>query len=154
MATTPPTAAPTPPPMYAQPPVQPKRPIGVAILAILTILFGVIGLVGGLLVLAASGLLATVAPELAAFAGLILLIGILLTVLSLVGIVSGVGLWRLRPWAWWLTMVVGVLSIAFSIGSYVVFPAGGFPYGIVLWLIILIYLFVVRKSFVARPMGM
>ena len=149
-----PPAAPAPPPMYAQPPMQPKRPIGVAILAILTILFGVIGLIGGLLVLVAAGLIGVVAPELAGFAGLFLILGILLTIFSLLGIVSGVGLWRLRPWAWWLTIIVGVLSIAFNVGSFVIFPAGGFPYGIVLWVIILVYLFVVRKSFMARPAGM
>jgi len=150
MATMAPPAAP-PPPMYAPPPMKPSRPIGVAILAILTILFGIIGLVGGLLVLLGGALLATIAPE---FGSLFLIIGGLLALFSLLAIVSGVGLWRLRPWAWWLTVIVGVLSIVFNIGSFAVFPLGGFPYGIVLWLIILIYLFVVRKSFMARPMGM
>ena len=151
MATMAPPAAPPPPPMYAPPPMKPSRPIGVAILAILTILFGIIGLLGGLLVLLGGALLATIAPE---FGGLFLILGDLVTLFSLLGIVSGVGLWRLRPWAWWLTVIVGVLSIVFNIGSFAVFPLGGFPYGIVLWLIILIYLFVVRKSFMPRPMGM
>ena len=150
MATMAPPAAP-PPPMYAPPPMKPSRPIGVAILAILTILFGIIGLVGGLLVLLGGALLATIAPE---FGSLFLIIGGLLALFSLLAIVSGIGLWRLRPWAWWLTVIVGVLSIVFNIGSFAVFPGGGFPYGIVLWLIILIYLVVVRKSFMARPMGM
>ena len=154
LATAPPAAAPAPPPMYAPPPMKPSRPIGVAILAILTILFGIIGLIGGLLVLLASGLIATIAPEFAGVVGLILILGVLVTLFSLLAIVSGVGLWRLRPWAWWLTMIVGLLSIAFSIGSFVVFPLGGFPYSIVLWLIILIYLIVVRKNFMPRPMGM
>ena len=146
-----------PPGMYG-PPMAPKRPVGVTILAVLTIIFGILGLVGGILLVIVFAAAATMLP--AAYqgvAGILLALAALVTILSLVAIISGVGLLRLRSWAWWLTIIVGILNIVFSIGTYVAYPLGGFPYGIVLWLIIVAYLVVVRGHFgigKPKPAGM
>ena len=146
-----------PPGMYGAP-MAPKRPIGVTILAVLTILFGILGLLGGILLVILAGAAATVLPaEYQAIAGILLALGALLAIVSLIGIISGVGLLRLRSWAWWLTIIVGILNVVFGIGSYVVYPLGGFPYGIALWIIIIIYLVVVRGHFgigKPKPAGM
>ena len=136
----------------------PKRPIGVTILAVLTIIFGLLGLLAGILLVIVGAAGATVLPaEYQAIAVILLALGALLAIFSLLGIIAGVGLFRLRAWAWWLTIIVGILNIVFNIGSYVVYPIGGFPYGIALWIIIIIYLVVVRGHFgigKPKPAGM
>ena len=146
-----------PPGMYGAP-MAPKRPIGVTILAVLTIIFGLLGLLAGILLVIVGAAGATVLPaQYQAIAVILLALGALLAIFSLLGIIAGVGLFRLRAWAWWLTIIVGILNIVFNIGSYVVYPIGGFPYGIALWIIIIIYLVVVRAHFgigKPKPAGM
>jgi len=146
-----------PPGMYGAP-MAPKRPIGVTILAVLTIIFGLLGLLAGILLVIVGAAGATVLPaEYQAIAVILLALGALLAIFSLLGIIAGVGLFRLRAWAWWLTIIVGILNVVFNIGSYVVYPIGGFPYGIALWIIIIIYLVVVRGHFgigKPKPAGM
>jgi len=145
-----------PPGMYGAP-MAPKRPIGVTILAVLTIIFGILGLLGGILLVIVFAAAATMLPaEFQEVAGILLALAALVTILSLVAIISGVGLLRLRSWAWWLTVIVGVLNIVFNIGTYVLYPVA-FPYGIVLWIIIIAYLVVVRGHFgigKPKPAGM
>jgi len=145
-----------PPGMYGAP-MAPKRPVGVTILAVLTIIFGVIGLLVGILAVILFAAAATMLPaQYQGIAGILLALAALATILSLVAIISGVGLLRLRSWAWWLTIIVGILNIVFSIGSYVAYPVV-FPYGIVLWIIIVAYLVVVRGHFgigKPKPAGM
>ena len=85
-------------------------------------------------------------------AGLLLAIAALVTILSLIAIVAGIGLLRLRKWAWWLTVILGVLQVVFQFGQYAVYPPGGFPYGAAIWIIIIIYLVIVRSHFgIGRP---
>ena len=149
LATAPPPAAPAPPPAYMQP-MRPTRPAGVAILAIITIIIGILTFFGGLALIGIGTVGAIFNVQLpAAFA---IGIGVLATLLGLVAIAAGIGLWRLRTWAWWLTIIIGVVSI---ISSGVQIALGGFAWvGLVLWLIIVVYLIAVRKHFVARPMSM
>lgn len=138
-----------PPPMWTAPgmPMRKQRPLGVAILAVLTILFGIGGiLIGlGLIALAALGA-AALATAVAAgqipawIVGVLAVIGVVVLFFGLIGIASGLGLWRMRPWAWWLTIIVGVFSIVLNAVTFSWI-------GVALWLIILIYLFVVRQHF-------
>ncbi len=136
---------PMPPGMYGAMP--PKRPIGVAIIAILSFLAGIgelfLGI--GLLGLAALGATAG-AGFLAAFAGII---GGVLLILGLITLAVAIGLWRMRSWAWWIALIVNLLSIVLSIGtaSYI---------GVIFPLIIVIYLIVIRDKFGigGRPAGM
>src|SRR5206468_1058983 len=106
-----------PPGYYPPGPYPPKvRPIGVTLLAVLTILLGV--LIVGL------GLLFIVAPLILAGVGLPLafglaagVIGAIVLVFGLLWIGVGVGLVHLRGWAWWLAVIVMVLSIVGSFAS-------------------------------------
>lgn len=141
MATAPP---PAPMPAYMPPPMRPNRPLGVAILAILTVIFGIIGLLGGLVILGFSGLgFAMGLGPLAAFGAAV---GAIILIFGLIAIVAGLGLWSLRPWAWWLAVIVAVVQLLFN-GLTLNFT-------LVLWLIILVYLLAVRGNFTARPAGM
>src|SRR2546428_11630971 len=92
---------PPPAPGYmGQPPRMPaKRPVGVTILGLLTILFGVIGFLGGILLIIVFAAAAALLPaQFQGIAGLLLAIAALVTILSLNAIVAGIGLLRLQKW--------------------------------------------------------
>ncbi len=128
-----------PPPSYYPPPMPyapPHRPIGVAILAILVILGGVLFLLLGIGILVLSGVAGLGGFPLFGFAGAIL--GGVLIVFGLIWIGVGLGLWHLRGWAWWLAVIVMILSILGSFAS---------PAGAVVPVLILVYLILVRKHF-------
>ena len=86
----------------------------------LGILFGLIGGLGGFLVGAAIG------------AVYIIVGGILL--------IAGLGLWRMRSWAWWLSMLVAVVGLVASLNDE------GYL-GKVLWGFLVVYLIAVRRHF-------
>ena len=123
--------------MAAPPPMPRTRPLGVTILAILTILVGIGLLLLGLLVIAVSTFITVFAPmfglPLVAIGALVLLVGILL-------LVSGFGLLKLRMWAWWLAIISFVLAGVSSILSQSYVSA-------VIEVLLIVYLIVVRKHF-------
>jgi len=127
------------PPPYPYPPPSPppSRPIGVTILAILTILIGILIVVAGIVLV--IGLIALVGigfPPVFGIAGTVL--GGILLLFGLLWIGVGLGLLHLRSWAWWLAIIVMILSIIGSIGTVV---------GAIIPGLILIYLILVRHHF-------
>ncbi len=88
------------------------RPIGITVLGVLILLssvaLGLIGLAGVLVGLA--GFL----PGVGLNATALLLGGVLYLLIATVLGVSGVGLLRLRPWAWWLALLATLFAIAYS----------------------------------------
>ncbi len=114
-----------------------SRPIGVAILAILIILVGAIFLLASLGLLFLSGFAAI--RGLPTFFGIASgFLGIVLLIFALIFIGVGLGLWHLRSWAWWLAVIVLILSIVGSLADLA---------GLVIPLILLIYLLLVRHHF-------
>src|SRR5205823_12356396 len=102
-------------PAYPAAPTR-SRPIGVTILAVLTILGGVLLLLLGIVVVAFSSLLVGVGLPLGfGLTGSVL--GAIILIFGIIWIAVGSGLLNLRPWAWWLAIIVMVLSIVGSIGS-------------------------------------
>jgi uncharacterized membrane protein (DUF2068 family) len=101
------------------------RPIGVTIIAIIVAIAGIYEIIIGALTL-------------------IILIGIVPLILGILALILAGGLWRLRMWAFWATVVIAVFNIiddifdiARSQGSHVV--------GMVLWVIVLLYMLLDRN---------
>lgn len=112
-----------------------SRPLGVAILAILVILIGVLIVIAGIGMFLVSGFIGLSGLPTFGLAGSIVAAVVLIVGLIWIGV--GLGLWHLRSWAWWLAIIVMILSLL-----------GGFPSPtIILPLIILIYLVLVRQHF-------
>ncbi len=89
-----------------------SRPFGITVLGVLILLASVaVGLIGiaGILVGLAGFL-----PGVGLNPTALLLGGILYIVLATVLGVSGMGLLRLRPWAWWLALLTTLFAIAYS----------------------------------------
>ena len=126
-------SAPPPPAGYTVPP---KRPLGVAILAILVILVGVFLLLAGILALLGAGLAFLGGFGFFGLVGFVAALLFLIFGLIFVGV--GLGLWHLRSWAWWLAIIVLILEILGSLGS---------PITLILPLLIFIYLVLVRHHF-------
>jgi len=123
-------------PAYPAAPTR-SRPIGVTILAVLTILGGVLLLLLVIVVVAFSSLLVGVGLPLGfGLTGSVL--GAIILIFGIIWIAVGSGLLNLRPWAWWLAIIVMVLSIVGSIGS---------PITAILPGLILLYLILVRRHF-------
>ena len=123
------------PPGYYQAP-RPSRPIGVSILAILVVLGGVLFLLSGIAILLFSAAFALGGLGIFGLAGSIL--GGIVFIFGIIWIAVGLGLWNLRGWAWWLAVIVMVLTILGGISA---------PAVIVVPLLILIYLILVRNHF-------
>ncbi len=94
-------------------------------------------------------------PGLQGFAWFIALIGVVVTLMGLLYIVTGWGLLKLRMWAWWITVIASIISIVSQLTQFAVVPAYGFPYLVVLPISMLIYLRWVRGAFMqARAASM
>ncbi len=118
---------------YAPPP---SRPIGVAILAILVVLVGVLILIAAIGIFLFSGFIAM--SGLPTFGLAVGIVGAVVLILALIWIAVGLGLWHLRSWAWWLAIIVMLLSILGSIGA---------PALAVIPILIFVYLILVRHHF-------
>jgi len=123
-----------------------KRPLGVVIRAALVILVGAVMTVLSTIVvlLALAGSAANVPG-----ATTLLVLAILFLLLSLIVLAAGIGLYNLRPWAWWLAM------IALSLQFVSALAGSGFRWNPTFWAnlgwlipgLSLVYLLAVRKQF-------
>ena len=88
-----------------------QRPTGVAILAGLLIVIGILGVLGGVSYLSLTQM-ATAEPV----AGLPpTTLGWLNIAVGAIALVVGWGLWALKPWAWLLAIVVTVVRLFFEV---------------------------------------
>jgi hypothetical protein len=112
------------------------RPLGVTIICILNWI-GAIALIaiGALFVL--GGL----------FIPLLAVIGAVFLVIGIVSFLVTFALWNLKMWAWWLVVILNVISIVSGIGSAVGYGDFSPIFGIILPVIIVIYLITVRDHF-------
>ena len=113
-----------------------RRPIGVAILAILVVLVGALLLILAIGIFAISGFIGLAGLPMFGIVGA--LAGVLVLIHALVWIGVGLGLWHLRSWAWWLAVIVMVLSIlgVLTTPAFALVP-----------ILILVYLILVRNHF-------
>jgi len=120
-----------------------KRPLGITIIAILLFIRAIIEIIAGFFVLIGTTLSNPMAG---------LLIGWVPLALGIITFIVAWGLWTLKPWAYWVTLIVEIVYIVinvFSLGqtNHSVFGVIG---GGLISIIIVIYLLVdgnVRRAF-------
>lgn len=112
------------------------RPLGVTIICIISWI-GAIGLIaiGALMVL--GGI----------FIPLLAVIGAVFLVIGIVSFLVTFALWNLKMWAWWIIVILNVISIVSGIGSAVAYGDFSPIFGIIIPVIIVIYLWTVRDHF-------
>jgi uncharacterized membrane protein (DUF2068 family) len=85
---------------------QKHRPLGVTVIAILTVIGGIIFLVSGLFLL-------------------IIGIGIILLALGIAYLVMAYGLWKGKGWAWTITLILSAIGIIVAVVSIATGNVGG-----------------------------
>ena len=126
-----------------------KRPLGITIIAILLFISAVIEIIGGLSSLL-GGNLPTGTPSQ-------VLLGWFPLILGVIELVLAWGLWTLKPWAYWGTLIVEIIIILSHFFGFLNLPkthsALAVISGGIVSIIIVIYLLVdrhVRQAFQTR----
>jgi hypothetical protein len=124
-----------------------RRPFGITILAILMFISAVIEIIGGLTSVIGNTPTGTASD---------VLLGWFPLVLGVVTLILAWGLWTLKPWAYWGTLVVEILNILIHFFGFLGLPkthsALAVISGGVISIIIVIYLLIdrnVRRAFQA-----
>lgn len=100
-----------------------ERPLGVAILAVLDILGGILALFVGIGFMALSAIIAEMGGAevlgglFAFFEAFIIVLGLIFLVLGILGIAVGWGFWKGSGWAWILGVVFYVIGIILGVVS-------------------------------------
>jgi uncharacterized membrane protein (DUF2068 family) len=89
-----------------------QRPVGVTILAVLSIIGGILLLLGGIALLGLGG---AAAAGGATGGGLAVILGVVLLVIAALELAFGIGAWMLKPWAWMLGVISQVGSLVLSL---------------------------------------
>lgn len=127
--------------------MKPPRPLGISILAIIELLFGVISLVLGAILAAASGSIVSAAKSVGlgsigagALGTVIAILGGGLVIAGLIGILIGWGFWTGRGWARIVAIILTAIGV---IGGLVALLLGIYTgiVGLVIDVLILWYLF-------------
>lgn len=119
---------------------RPSRPAGITILAILEILFGIVGLIASLAIIGFSVLFSSL-PRMGFLLGTFgLTIGGVVLFFSFIWLVTGVGFLHGRGWSWTLGMLFGVLSLFGAVAALTIGLVTGGIGGIFFWGLMLYYL--------------
>lgn len=128
-----------------------ERPLGIAILAVLDIIGGILGLFGGISMAALSTIIAEMMEEMGGLPGfeglfgaaievMFLVLGITAIIMGIVAVAVGWGFWKGTEWAW----ILGIALYAIGIILGVVSLAGGNVFSvisIIIGALIVYYLF-------------
>jgi len=100
------------------PAIQPRRPTGVAVLAILQIIIGIVDILTGVILLVAGATLGIIGFGLsAAFAFMLIPISIVLFGLGAISFLLAYGLWEGRRWGWIWAIILAAVSLALGVVS-------------------------------------
>ncbi len=119
-----------------------QRPLGVSIIAIILLILGILGVLGTILGFIA---LASVHSTVLSAGGTVLLvIGLIIAIAE---IFLFWGLWTLKPWAFWATVVIEAISVIESLYSLLVLhnSLASVLLSLIIPVIVLIYLFADRN---------
>jgi hypothetical protein len=133
--------------------MKPPRPTGVAVLAILDFLAGILALLGGVFIaaLGGSGLLALYGYGF--FSGFVAVVGGFVIIIGIFAIIVGWGMWSGKEWAWILAIILYALG---ALSSVISLAGGnlGSVVGLLIDALLLWYLFRPHvKAFFGRGMG-
>ncbi len=132
-------------------PQRPERPLGVTILAVLSILGGILflllGILASVLGAAFAGTMMTGMKGLPLF--IFAAVGVVFIILGLIELVVGWGLWKGASWAWWVTVILNGLGVILALVSL----AGGNVGGIVTLIIDAVILYYFLKPHVKAFFG-
>ncbi len=111
-----------------------KRPLGLTIIAILTIIFGLLALFGGFISLGVS----TISSELEGLAFL----GIIIIIMAIIMLPAGYGLLKGKKWGWTLAIISNIITIPLNLIGVAIgtSDAGNVIVGIVISALIIVYL--------------
>jgi hypothetical protein len=119
---------------------RPSRPAGITILAVLEILIGIVGLLASLVIIGFSAVFSTL-PRVGSLLGSIgLIIGGVVLFFGITWLTTGAGFLRGRGWSWTLGMIFSVLSLLGAVGSLTLGLITGGVVGLVFWGFMLYYL--------------
>jgi len=110
------------------------RPLGISIIAVIMAIQGILGILGGILLLAGG------VPAL----------GIITLILGVLYLVLAWGLWTLKPWAFWGTVILEVLTLINGIFGLGLGRQTNGIVSIIFAVVVLIYMFAdrnVRQAF-------
>ena len=98
------------------------RPTGVAVMAVVAILAGIMDILAGLGDIGIGGGILTKIGFGTTLDGIMMVVGVIVVAIGVLGLVSGIGLWLGREWAWliarlWasLCVVIGLVSAGLSL---------------------------------------
>lgn len=115
-----------------------QRPTGVTVLAILSFLGAGLLVIGALVMFAGGAMLATMlrsSMPSGILAGVTSVIAVFCLLFAALYVVTGIGLWTLKPWGRILTIILVSLSLLFSVLGLLT-SMMHFMIGIVIWRII------------------
>jgi hypothetical protein len=115
---------------------KPPRPTGIAIIAILEILVGLLAAAGGALIVGVASSSVLNSYGVGMFSGIIAVIGGFAIIIGLFAIFVGWGMWTGKGWAWTLALVLYILGALFGI---LTLPIG--IVGLVIDLLLIWYLY-------------
>jgi hypothetical protein len=97
-----------------------QRPFGVTVLAMLSLVSGLWGILKGLFAVGVGGVVAALVAGAHPIAGA--MVGVFAVVIGIVAVLTGLfcllfayGAWNLRPWAWTLGVVTNAITLVWSL---------------------------------------
>lgn len=132
--------------------MKPARPTGIAILAILDFLGGILALLGGAFMIGIGGTGILSQFGYGAYSGFVSAFGGLAIIVGIFAILVGWGMWTGKEWAWVLAIILYALGLLFSLLSLVGGPLSSII-GLLIYAFLLWYLFRPHvKAFFGRGM--
>lgn len=124
-----------------EPPPPASRPLGVAIVAVLLGIYGVLVTIGGILILASVTALSFLGVS-SPFGGVGVIAGVIVLIIGLIILGVALGLWHLRLWALVLALLVTFIEVVLAAlaHNYVSFA-------FIVGLLLFIYLLAVHRHF-------